>query len=177
MLAKEIINISGGLPQAPYIIAEAGVNHEGSMSLARRLIEEAAEAGADAIKFQTYRADSIAVRKSPAYWDLEEEPTTSQHELFSKYDKFWKSEFEQLKSHCDKTGIEFLSTPFDIESAIFLNDLMGAFKISSSFKFFGEFINSSQRTGISSFILLLPVAAIIPKIPTSSRKILPEKIL
>ena len=132
MLAKEIINISGGLPQAPYIIAEAGVNHEGSMSLARRLIEEAAEAGADAIKFQTYRADSIAVRKSPAYWDLEEEPTTSQHELFSKYDKFWKSEFEQLKSHCDKTGIEFLSTPFDIESAIFLNDLMGAFKISSS---------------------------------------------
>jgi len=52
MLAKEIINLNGGPPQAPYIIAEAGVNHEGSMSLARRLIEEAAEAGADAISLQ-----------------------------------------------------------------------------------------------------------------------------
>lgn len=116
----------------PYFIAEAGVNHEGSMKLAKRLIEEAAEGGADAIKFQTYRADTIASKDSPYYWDITKEPTLSQHELFKKYDKFWKKEYEELKVHCDKIGIEFMSTPFDTESAKFLNDLMPVFKISSS---------------------------------------------
>jgi N-acetylneuraminate synthase len=116
----------------PYIIAEAGVNHEGSMDLAKRLIDEAAEGGAHAIKFQTYKADTIASKDSPYYWDLSKEPTTSQHELFKKYDKFWKKEFEELKVYCDQVGIEFLSTPFDVESAHFLNDLMPVFKISSS---------------------------------------------
>lgn len=116
----------------PYIIAEAGVNHEGDLDLAKRLIDEAAEGGADAIKFQTYRANTIASKNSPSYWDLNKEPTRSQFELFQRYDKFWKDEFEQLKKYCDVTGIEFMSTPFDIESAIFLNDLMDVFKISSS---------------------------------------------
>lgn len=116
----------------PYIIAEAGVNHEGSMNIAKRLIDEACEGGADGIKFQTYKADTIASKNSPAYWDIKKEPTKSQFELFQKYDKFWKSEYEELKKHCDKTGIEFLSTPFDVESAKFLNDLMDVFKISSS---------------------------------------------
>jgi N-acetylneuraminate synthase len=116
----------------PFVIAEAGVNHEGKMDLARRLIDEAAEGGADAIKFQTYRADTIASKHSPSYWDLSQESTTSQYELFKKYDKFWKTEFEQLKRHCDTVGIEFMSTPFDVESATFLNDLMDVFKISSS---------------------------------------------
>lgn len=116
----------------PYIIAEAGVNHEGKMDLAKRLIAEANEGGADAIKFQTYRAETIASKNSPSYWDLSKEPTTSQFQLFKKYDKFWKSEYEELKATCDKEGIEFLSTPFDVESAQFLNDLMPAFKISAS---------------------------------------------
>lgn len=116
----------------PYIIAEAGVNHEGNMEIAKRLIDEAAEGGAHAIKFQTYKADTITSKDSPAYWDLAKEPTDSQYKLFQKYDKFWKSEFEQLKTYCDQTEIEFLSTPFDIESAKFLNDMMDVFKISSS---------------------------------------------
>jgi sialic acid synthase SpsE len=116
----------------PYIIAEAGVNHEGSMDLAKRLIDEAAEGGADAIKFQTYKAETIASKDSPYYWDITKEPTRSQFELFKKYDKFWKSEYEKLKVHCDKAGIEFMSTPFDVESANFLNELMPVFKISSS---------------------------------------------
>jgi sialic acid synthase SpsE len=116
----------------PYIIAESGVNHEGKMDLAKRLIDEAKEGGADAIKFQTYKAETIASRHSPAYWDLSKESTTSQYELFKKFDSFWKKEFEDLKVYCEKTGIEFLSTPFDLESARFLNDLMPVFKISSS---------------------------------------------
>lgn len=116
----------------PYIIAEAGVNHEGDMSLAYRLINEAAEGGAHAIKFQTYKAEKISIKDSPSYWDLSEEVTETQYKLFKKYDKFWKKEFEELKSQCDKVGIEFISTPFDTESAKFLNDLMDVFKISSS---------------------------------------------
>lgn len=116
----------------PYIIAEAGVNHEGSMDLAKRLIDEAQEGGAHAIKFQTYKAETIASKDSPYYWDISKEPTRSQFELFKKYDKFWKKEYEELKKYCDKAGIEFMSTPFDAESAKFLNDLMPVFKISSS---------------------------------------------
>ena len=116
----------------PYIIAEAGVNHEGSMNLAMRLIDEAKEGGANAIKFQTYKADTLVSKNSPAYWDLSKEPIQSQYELFKKYDKFWRDEFVELKNYCDKNDIEFLSTPFDLESAHFLNDLMDVFKISSS---------------------------------------------
>jgi len=116
----------------PYLIAEAGVNHEGSLDLARRLIDEAKEGGANAIKFQTYKASTIASKDSPSYWDLSKEPTDSQYKLFQKYDKFWKSEFEALAKHCKDVDIEFLSTPFDIESARFLNDLMPVFKVSSS---------------------------------------------
>ena len=73
----------------PFLIAEAGVNHEGSLDVAYRLIDEAKRGGADAIKFQTYRASTIASIHSPAYWHLSKESTTNQYELFKKYDRFW----------------------------------------------------------------------------------------
>jgi N-acetylneuraminate synthase len=66
----------------PYIIAEIGVNHGGDMALAKRLIREAKAGGAHAAKFQTYKAEKIAAKKSPAYWDTTKEPTESQFELF-----------------------------------------------------------------------------------------------
>ena len=116
----------------PYLIAEAGVNHEGDMDIAKRLIDEAAESGANSIKFQTYKASTLASVNSPSYWDTSQEKTESQYELFKKYDKFWKNEYEDLKRYCEQAEIEFLSTPFDVESANFLNELMPAFKISSS---------------------------------------------
>lgn len=116
----------------PYVIAEIGVNHEGNIDLAKRLVELAAEGGAHAAKFQTYKAELLTVKDSPSYWDLSQEKTKSQFELFKKYDKFWKSEYESLKLICDENGVEFLSTPFDSNSASFLNDLMPAYKISSS---------------------------------------------
>jgi sialic acid synthase SpsE len=135
MNLSELINSPGileGQLIKPYIIAEAGVNHEANMSLARQLIEEALEGGANAIKFQSYKANTLASIDAPAYWDTTKEPTQSQFKLFQKYDKFWKDEFEELKLYCDRLGIDFLSTPFDIESANFLNDMMDVFKISSS---------------------------------------------
>lgn len=118
--------------QQPYIIAEAGVNHAGDFDTAIRLIDEAKEGGADAIKFQTYKAGKIAVKDSPAYWDTTKESTETQYKLFTKFDKFWVSEFEKLSEHCKSVDIEFISTPFDAESASFLNDYMDCFKISSS---------------------------------------------
>jgi sialic acid synthase SpsE len=133
-LADVILNprkVEGAI-ERPYLIAEAGVNHEGSLDTAYHLIEQAKEGGADAIKFQTYRASSLAAKDSPAYWDQSKESTTSQYQLFKKYDGFWKPEFEKLKERCDANDIEFLSTPFDIHAAEFLNDLMEVFKISSS---------------------------------------------
>ena len=118
--------------QVPYIIAEAGVNHEGDISLAKRLVREASVAGADAIKFQSYKAASLASIHSPAYWDRTKEPTSSQYNLFKKYDNFGKVEFEEIKRCCDDHNIEFMSTPFDIESAKYLSELVNVFKISSS---------------------------------------------
>ena len=70
------------LRSKPYVIAEIGVNHEGSMDLAKRLIDQAKQGGADAAKFQSYKADTLASKHSPAYWDINKEPTQSQHQLF-----------------------------------------------------------------------------------------------
>lgn len=116
----------------PYMIAEVGVNHEGSMETAKRLVDEAKEGGAHAVKFQSYKAETLASKHSPAYWDTTKEPTESQFELFKKHDSFWKEEMQELKEYCNKVGIEFMSTPFDVESAEFLNEMMDVFKISSS---------------------------------------------
>ena len=71
-MLEEIFNSESKVNKVyrPYIIAEAGVNHEGSMELAKRLIDEAAMGGAHAIKFQTYKANTIASKDSPSYWDL-----------------------------------------------------------------------------------------------------------
>ncbi len=116
----------------PYVIAEIGVNHEGSLNTAKRLIEQAREGGADAAKFQTYKADTIASKNSPAYWDLTQEPTPSQHQLFQKYDGFGEAEYLALVDHCRAVGIDFLSTPFDDGAVDFLAPLMPFFKIASA---------------------------------------------
>lgn len=116
----------------PYVIAEIGVNHEGSMDTAFRLIELAKEGGADAAKFQTYKAEKLAAEISPSYWDLKSEPTTSQRELFRKYDRFGAEEYKQLAAHCSKVGIDFVSTPFDLEAVDLLDPLMSFYKIASA---------------------------------------------
>lgn len=118
--------------EKPYIIAEVGVNHEGSMEKAKFMIEEAKRGGADAVKFQSYKAEKLASKNSPAYWDLNEESTKSQFELFKKYDKFGEKEFIELAKYAKEVGIDFISTPFDIESVDFLDELMPAYKIASA---------------------------------------------
>lgn len=119
-------------PCAPYVIAEIGVNHEGDFDTAKRLIDLAKEGGADAAKFQTYKADKIASKHSPAYWDRNAEPTGSQRELFMKYDAFEPEDYAALADHCRDVGIDFASTPFDAEAVAFLDPLMTYFKIASA---------------------------------------------
>ena len=124
----------------PYLIAEIGVNFydiaqkEGmsDIAAAKFMIDEAKRCGVDAVKFQSYKADTIASKNSPAYWDLSEEPTTSQYELFKKFDKFGEDEYRELAEYCKQVGIAFMSTPFDFESADYLDEFMDVYKISSS---------------------------------------------
>lgn len=122
------------------LIAEIGVNYYdiatekgiSNMDAAKLMIKEAAEAGIHAVKFQTYKAGTLAAKASPAYWDRTEEPTGSQYELFQKFDSFGEKEYRELKEYSDSIGIEFLSTAFDFESADYLDPLMEVYKISSS---------------------------------------------
>ena len=122
------------------LIAEVGVNYYDiatergitPMEAAKLMVREAKEAGIHAVKFQTYKAGTLAVKLSPSYWDTTEEETTSQFELFKKFDSFGVEEYRELARYCEEQGIEFLSTPFDIESADYLYDMMNFYKISSS---------------------------------------------
>ncbi len=122
------------------LIAEIGVNYYdiakergiSNMDAAKLMIREAKDAGIHAVKFQTYKAGTLAAKASPYYWDITEEPTRSQYELFTKFDSFGYDEYKELKEYSDSIGIEFLSTAFDIESADYLNELMNVYKISSS---------------------------------------------
>ncbi len=116
----------------PYVIAEIGVNHEGSFEKAKELISLAKEGGADAAKFQTYKAETLASRNSPSYWDLSKESTTSQYHLFKKYDAFGPTEYEALARYCEECDIDFLSTPFDMAAVDFLDPLVPFFKIASA---------------------------------------------
>jgi N-acetylneuraminate synthase len=116
----------------PYLIAEVGVNHENDLELAERMIGEVARAGGQAVKFQTYKAAKLASRESAAYWDRSKEPAASQFELFQRYDRFGRREYEALARCCDKAGVDFLSTPFDTECVGWLAELVPAFKIASA---------------------------------------------
>lgn len=116
----------------PYIIAEIGVNHEGSMELAKELIAKAKQGGAHAAKFQSYKAGTLASKHSPAYWDLAKEETASQYELFRKFDSFGENEYCNLASYCREIGIDFLSTPFDDNAVEFLDSFMDYYKIASA---------------------------------------------
>lgn len=122
------------------LIAEVGVNYYdiakklgiSDMEAAKLMVEEAAKAGIHAVKFQTYKAGTLAAKASPYYWDITEEPTRSQYELFQKFDRFGYEEYKEISEYCNEIGIEFFSTPFDFESADYLDELMDVYKISSS---------------------------------------------
>lgn len=117
------------------IVAEIGNNHEGSYALAEELIGLAAQAGAGAVKFQTFKTE---------YYVSSMNKTRFQR---LKSFELNKDEFQRLSKVAHKAGLLFLSTPFDIESARFLNNLVPAFKISSGDNNFFPLIDVIARTG------------------------------
>ena len=117
------------------IIAEAGVNHNGKLKFGKRLIDEAKKAGADIIKFQTYKAKKLTTKNAPRFWNWQGElkKNGTQYDSYSNLDSFNKNEYRQLINYCKKKKIEFLSTPFDEESANMLVEIgMKGFKVASS---------------------------------------------
>jgi sialic acid synthase SpsE len=118
----------------PFFIAEAGVNHLGSLELGERLIKEAAEAGAHAIKFQSYKASNLCTKDAPRFWDWEGEieEEGSQHDSYSHLDSFGEAEHLELRKMCDEYNIEFMSTPFDDDATDYLERVgINAYKIAS----------------------------------------------
>lgn len=116
-----------------FIIAEAGINHNGSVKIAKALIEAAAGAGCDAVKFQTFKTENIVTKNaSKAKYQLENTGTSeSQFQMLKKLE-LAPSDYEELFSFCDNKKIAFMSTPFDEESVDFLDGLgMEVFKIPS----------------------------------------------
>jgi len=107
-----------------FVIAEAGVNHNGSFDLACKLVDAAKNSGADCIKFQTFKSKNLVTRGAQKA-EYQKETTganASQLEMIEKLELGF-SEFEKLKAYCDKRSITFLSTPFDEDSIKFLNHL------------------------------------------------------
>lgn len=116
-----------------FVIAEAGVNHNGDIELAKKLIDVACAAGADAVKFQTFRADAIATIDAPkaSYQLATTSSDQSQFEMLRQLE-LSPDAHHVLKDHCSARNLTFLSTPFDHEAADFLETLgVPAFKISS----------------------------------------------
>lgn len=139
----------------PYLIAEMGVNFYDTarvmnitpLEAAKLYIKEAKRVGIDAAKFQSYKAETIASKNSPSYWDLSKEPTTSQYELFKKLDGFNQEDYEELYRYCKEVGIDFMSTPFDYNSANYLDKYVDTYKISSSDITNLPFIRNIARKG------------------------------
>lgn len=112
-------NFPDAIPEQVLIIAEIGNNHEGNLEVAHQLIEQAAEAGADAVKFQTFQTSHYV------------SPSNSERFARLKSFELSESDFRALAEHAMAKDLLFLSTPFDLQSAAFLNTLVPGFKISS----------------------------------------------
>ncbi|MHB8799690.1 MAG: N-acetylneuraminate synthase [Thermoanaerobaculia bacterium] len=134
--AVQPIDVAGrsvGPGQPCFVIAEAGVNHNGDLGLARRLVDAAAKAGADAVKFQSFRAEKVVSKDTPLadYQRQNAGQGTSMLELVKRLE-LSPAHHRTLLDHCREQGITFLSTPFDEESADLLEELgVPAFKLPS----------------------------------------------
>lgn len=131
-----------------FIIAEAGVNHNGDIKLAKELVDKAVEAGVDAVKFQTFKTEKLVTgyANMAKYQKDNIGKEDSQFNMLKKLELSY-DEFRELKNYCDDKGIIFMSTPFDFESADFLNSIgVEIFKISS-----GDLTNTPMLEHIAKF--------------------------
>lgn len=103
-----------------FVIAEAGVNHNCDLDLGRRLVDSALASGADAIKFQSYKASKLSTRVAPRYWVEPDDPKGTQWDTFDRLDKLSDADFCALLAHAREVGLTAFSTPFDDEAVDFL---------------------------------------------------------
>lgn len=132
-----------------YIIAEIGVNHNNNMSLAKQLIKIAKKIGANAVKFQTFKAETLAKKETPKvpYQQKSGSKNETHHDMLKKLELSEKNH-RLLKNYCDIHKIEFISTPYDLNSAIFLNKLgVKIFKVASADIVDHQMHNFLARTG------------------------------
>ncbi len=130
-----------------FIIAEAGVNHNGDIGLAKKLIDAAANSGVDAVKFQTWKTELLVTEdaKMAEYQIDNTQKEESQFQMLKRLELSY-DDFLELKEYCDSKNIVFMSTPDEEQSATFLNALQDTFKIGS-----GELTNTPFLRHIASF--------------------------
>ena len=151
----KIRNRAVGPGQHCYIVAEAGGNANSDLKIALSLVEKAKWAGADAIKFQTYKANKITTKKAPKYWvDTMEEwergtrPTGYQYDEFKMLDGLSIRDYKAIKKKCDEIDITFFSTPFDFESVDLLDAIgVPVYKIASADITYFDFIRYIAQKG------------------------------
>lgn len=132
-MVRSVNGVSARFPGVPYIVAEAGVNHGGSLSTAFELVSAAKSAGADAVKFQIFSASELASVDSPlAEYQKKASDKSSQIEMLEDLE-LSREDFQKISEFCQETGISFLCTAFDQESLEFLVQLgISAIKIPSA---------------------------------------------
>lgn len=120
--------------QPCFIIAEAGVNHNGDMAIAHRLIDEALKAGADAVKFQSFITEELITPDAPkANYQVETTGQPGSQYAMLKALELTQEQQRELKAHCDQSGIIFISTPYDYQSVDWLDEMaVSAYKIAST---------------------------------------------
>jgi len=128
----KINNKNIGNNEPCFVIAEAGINHNGKLKLAKRLVQEAVKAGADAIKFQTFKASSVVIKNigTATYVEKNIGKKISQFDLLKKFELGYEK-FKEIKKCCDDYNIIFLSTPHSFDAIDFLENLAPAYKFGS----------------------------------------------
>ena len=132
MQTIKIGNISIGNNEPIFIIAEAGVNHNGELNFAKKLIDVAVESGADAVKFQTFKSEGVVTSQadSAEYVKSNIGQDLKQINLLKNLELDYE-DFKELKIYCDKKNIIFLSTPHSFDAIDFLEELVPAYKFGS----------------------------------------------
>ncbi len=139
-----------GAGHACLVMIDAGVNHNNSIERGLEIIDQAAAHGADVVKFQTYKAKTIATKSAPRYWNakLDTDSGGTQYETFARLDGMTVDGYRAFKEHCVQKGVIFSSTPFNLPDVELLEQIgMDVYKISSSDITYLDLIRAAASTG------------------------------
>lgn len=142
-IGKKII----GPGQPTFVVAEAGVNYNGSLDLALEHIKRAAEAGADAIKFQVYDAAKLVTKKAERYWRVGNKVKT-QYEAFTKFEQLSASDYRRMSAYAKRVGVVLFATPFTLEAVDMLEEVgVPAYKIAAADITYFPLLKKVAQTG------------------------------